>query len=86
MRNHKERNTKWHKAVEVIGKACGKAASISIGSSGLKVTGLFHFYPNVIYCHSFSIANISITQRVETDPKLSASSSNKFREPETSAS
>jgi hypothetical protein len=86
MRNHEERNITRYEVGALIGRTCGKAASVSNGSLGFKVIGLFPLNPNVILDHFFSIANNSVTPLVETEPQLSTSTSNKFRDPEPSAS
>jgi hypothetical protein len=86
MRNQKVRHIARYQLGEFVGKDYGKAAAVSVGSSGFKVTGLFLLKPNVIPNHFFSIRNNSVTASVETEPHISISTSNKSKDPETSAS
>jgi hypothetical protein len=55
---------------ELTGKAWGNTASVSQGSSGLKVTGIFCFNANEIPDTFFSIARNAATPRVEVEPHI----------------
>jgi hypothetical protein len=56
-----------------------------MAAQGLKVTP-FPLNPNLIPDNFFSFADNSVTPSVETEPQLSTSIPNKFRDPESSAS